>query len=273
MWKAMRAFGYWVGSLFSGVRKFFMSKTSVIAVSYDDAANAKAKHVDDLTSATTQLLEVESRKKERLRELSTSIDKQNKRLEGAIILGKRIVSKHNGDTESIQSDPEYREAANESQKITTELSRLKEERNRVEADLKTVSGKVAQNKNLISTKLRELKAIRDEKGEAIASIEAARQEEAAARLINGISEDHSDLLLQEIRGIRKEAELKSSIQQELAGVAIEAAGEDKFLQLANGTQSNDEFNAMIGLSSNSAPKSLPHVLQAEVLSVKVSEKV
>ncbi len=277
MWRAIRAIGYWFGSLFSGIRRSLMGNTAVLAVGYDDAAKQKGQHVQQLTDATVGLKEVAETTRTNLKNVADSIATEEQRLRGAAIAGRQLVQKYNGDVAKVQADPEYQEAATEAQKITAKLESLKSQRDDLEEKLKSLTARIQQNKGLIQTKLREVQAIRNEKKEAIASIEAARQEEAAAKLINGIPDDTSDQLLQEMRSIRSQAEMRSNIQQELAGNAIEASnGKDKFLALAQGTQSHNDFDALIGLTSTPAPKALPHVLQGEVVSidgVKVVEKV
>lgn len=270
MWRAIRAIGYWFSSLFSGVRRFFMGKTAVLAVGYDDAAKAKGAHVEQLTQATVGLKEVAENKKSRLKELAAQIATEEQRVQGAAILGRQLVVKYNGDAARVQADPDYREAALVVQKSTEKLTTMKAERDRVEGELTSITDRITTNKALIQQKLREVQEIRNEKKEAIASIEAARQEEAAAKLVNGIPDDTSDQLLQEMRSIRQEAEMRSNIQKELAGNALDAVGgKDKFLALAQGTQSNSSFDALIGLSAPKPLPALPQVVQGEVVQGEV----
>jgi hypothetical protein len=95
--------------------------------------------------------------------------------------------------------------------------------------------------------MRELEKIKEEKHDAVADILSATEEKQIADMVNGISNDKTSEELQRLRDMRQKASANARVSRELAGMDAQRA-ESEFLEYAQKSAADDEFDALIGLS-------------------------
>ena len=76
---------------------------------------------------------------------------------------------------------------------------------------------------------------------------SAKEEEQIAEMMTGLSNDRSSEELRELRELRQKAGAKARVSRELAGLDTKRAEAD-FMEYAQNSVANDEFDALIGLS-------------------------
>jgi hypothetical protein len=95
--------------------------------------------------------------------------------------------------------------------------------------------------------MRDLDKIKEEKHDAVADILSATEEKQIADMVNGISNDKTTEELQRLREMRQKASANARVSRELAGMDSKKA-ESEFLEYAQKSAADDEFDALIGLS-------------------------
>ena len=118
----------------------------------------------------------------------------------------------------------------------------------IEDDLKQLMTNVNGHKSQIQSLMRDLDKIKEEKHDAVADILSATEEKQIADMVNGISNDKTNEELHRLRELRTKASANAKISRELAGMDTRKA-ESEFLEYAQKTAADDEFDALIGLSA------------------------
>jgi hypothetical protein len=95
--------------------------------------------------------------------------------------------------------------------------------------------------------MRDLEKLKEEKHEAVADVLSAKEEEQIADMMTGLSNDRTSEELQELRELRQKAGAKARVSRELAGLDTKRAEAD-FMEYAQNSAANDEFDTLIGLS-------------------------
>jgi hypothetical protein len=95
--------------------------------------------------------------------------------------------------------------------------------------------------------MRELDKLKEEKHDAVADVLSATEEKEIADMMTGLSNDRTSEELRELREMRQKAHANARISRELAGMDTKRA-ESEYLEYAQATEADDEFDALIGLS-------------------------
>jgi phage shock protein A len=103
--------------------------------------------------------------------------------------------------------------------------------------------------------LREIEKVREEAAATVADVITAKEEQQIADMISGISQDSTSKELQEMRDLRQQVKAGARISRELAGTDTNRMEAD-FMDYAQKSASNAEFDALIGLAG-SAEKASP----------------
>ncbi len=117
----------------------------------------------------------------------------------------------------------------------------------LEEDLKTLVNNVNGHKNQITSLMRELEKLKEEKHDAVAVILSANEEKQIADMVTGISNDRTSEELRELREVRQKASANAKISRELAGLDAKRA-ETEFMEYAEASQADDEFDQLIGIA-------------------------
>jgi phage shock protein A len=119
--------------------------------------------------------------------------------------------------------------------------------NSLEEDITTLQEAVAGHKVQLETLLRDLEKVSQEKHEAVADVITAREEQELSDMIAGISQDRTSEELQELRDLREKAKASARVSREMAGLDTKRS-EEEFLQYAEQSAADTEFDALIGLT-------------------------
>lgn len=221
---------------------------TVISATFDRVIRDKMKRLNEYKDAISAMIAQEENKKERLRDLTQEIEKLEKLKSGAAARAKSIVEKYNGDVEAVKNDPEYLKCQSAFKDFSNTLEEKRQRANELDEDLKQLIANVSSHKSQIQTLMRELEKIKEEKHDAVADVLSAKEEKQIADMVNGISNDRTSEELQKLRDIRQKAVANARVSRELAGMDAKKA-ETEFLEYAQKSAADDEFDALIGLST------------------------
>ncbi len=82
----------------------------------------------------------------------------------------------------------------------------------------------------------------------------AKEEKEISDMLSGISEDRTSEELQDLRDLRDEAKATARVSREMAGVDTKRT-EEEFLQYATASETDTEFDALIGLTQKESDSS------------------
>jgi chromosome segregation ATPase len=252
-----------LGRFFSAIKYLFTGKVdaaadalntnpTVISANYDRVIEEKKKRLTQYKDAISAMIAQEENKKAKVSQLTEEIQKLEKLKSGAAARAKQLVDKYNGDSNAVKNDPEYAKCQAAFKDFSSTLTEKQKHVSELEEDLKTLIANVSTHKNQIQSLMRDLDKIREEKHDAVADILSATEEKQIADMVNGISSDKTNDELQRLRDLRQKASANASVSRELAGMDSKRAESD-FLEYAQKSAADDEFDALIGLSKESKP--------------------
>ena len=163
-------------------------------------------------------------------------------------MAKKLVAKYNGDIEAVKKDPEYLRCQTAFKDFSTTLTEKEQRVGGLETDIEILSKNIGDHKIQIQGLLRDLNKIKEEKHEAVAEVISAREEQQIADMVSGISEDRTTQELNELRDMRRQVKAKARMSREMSGLDTKR-DEEEFLSYANESVANNEFDALIGLTS------------------------
>ncbi len=219
----------------------------VISANYDRVIEEKRSRLNQYKDAVSAMIAQEESKKEKLRTLTDEISKLEKLRAGAAAKAKSLVEKYNGDVDSVKSDPDYIKCQGAFKDFSSTLAEKQKRANEIDEDLKQLVANVSGHKTQIQALMRDLDKLREEKHDAVADVLSASEEKQIADMMTGLSNDRTSEELRELREIRSKAHANARISRELAGMDTKRA-EAEFMEYAQTSESDDEFDALIGLT-------------------------
>jgi phage shock protein A len=262
-----------IGRFFRAIKYLFTGKIdaaadalsanpTVISANYDRIIQEKKNRLNQYKDAISAMIAQEESKKARLRTITEEVQKLEKLKSGAAARAKQLVEKYNGDIVAVKNDPEYAKCQAAFKDFTSTLVEKQQHATELEEDLKQLVQNVNGHKNQIQSLMRELEKIKEEKHDAVADVLSATEEKQIADMVNGISNDKTSEELQRLRDLRQKASANARISRELAGMDSKRA-ESEFLEYAQKTAADDEFDALIGLTQEKK-SSEPSVNDAKI---------
>jgi len=250
-----------LGRLFRAVKYLFTGKVdaaadalsanpTVMSANYDRIIQEKKNRLNQYKDAISAMIAQEENKKAKLTQLTEDVQKLEKLKSGAAARAKQLVDKYNGDITAVKNDPEYAKCQAAFKDFSSTLAEKQQRVNELEEDLKQLMTNVTGHKNQIQSLMRELEKIREEKHDAVADVLSATEEKQIADMVNGISNDRTSEELQRLRDMRNKASANARVSRELAGMDAKRA-ENEFMEYAEKSAADDEFDALIGLSKES----------------------
>ncbi len=100
--------------------------------------------------------------------------------------------------------------------------------------------------------MRDLDKLKEEKHDAVADILSSAEEKQIADMMTGLSNDRTSEELRELRDLRAKSSANARVSRELAGMDTKRA-EAEFMEYAQSTEADDEFDALIGLAKKETP--------------------
>jgi len=245
--RLFRAFKYLFTGKVDAAADALSTNPTVISANYDRIVEEKRKRLNQYVDAVGAMIAQEENKKSKLTQLTEEVQKLEKLKSGAAARAKQLVDKYNGDITAVKNDPEYAKCQAAFKDFSSTLAEKQQRANELEDDLKQLVGNVTNHKNQIQSLMRELEKLKEEKHDAVADILSAKEEKQIADMVNGISNDKTAEELNALRELRSKASAKARVSRELAGMDAQKA-EAEFMEYAQQTESDDEFDALIGLS-------------------------
>lgn len=219
----------------------------VVSANYDRIIQEKRGRINQYKDAISAMIAQEETKKQKLKAITEDIERIEKLKAGAAAKAKQVAARHNGDVEATRNDPEYQKCQTAFSDFSSTLNEKQSRATEIEGDIEQLMENVNRHKLQIQSQMRELEKLGEEKHDAVASILSAKEEQQIADLMTGISEDRTSEELRELRELRQKASAKARVSRELAGLDTKQA-EAEFMDYAESSQANDEFDALIGLT-------------------------
>ncbi len=251
-----RALGYLVTFRINKARETLDMNPGVMSATYDNVIEEKRKRLNQYKDAVSAMIAQEESKKEKLRNLSEEVNKLEKLKSGAAAKAKQLVDKYNGDVNAVKSDPEYIKCQAAFKDFSSTLAEKTQRISEIEEDLKAMVANVSGHKTQIQALMRELDKLKEEKHDAVADVLSAKEEKEIADMVTGISNDRTTEELRDLRELRAKASANARVSRELAGMDTKKA-ENEFLEYAQQTEADDEFDALIGLSKEKKSSDAP----------------
>lgn len=252
MFKAIGRFFRAIGYMFTGkvnsAADSISNNPTVISATYDKVIEDKKRRLNEYKDAISAMIAQEETKKDKLRTLTEEVQKLEKLKSGAAARAKQLVEKYHGDVNAVKNDPEYVKCQSAFKDFSSTLLEKQKRATELEDDLKGLIGNVNGHKVQIQSLMRDLDKLKEEKHDAVAVILSATEEKQIADMVNGISNDRTNEELHRLRDLRQKASANAKISRELAGMDTKKEEAD-FLEYAQKTAADDEFDALIGLSA------------------------
>jgi uncharacterized coiled-coil DUF342 family protein len=251
--KYFRAIGYLLTFRINKARETLDMNPGVMSASYDSIIVEKRKRLNQYKDAISAMIAQEESKKEKLRTLTADIQRLEKLKAGAASKAKQIVAKYNGDITAVKSDPDYVKCQSAFKDFSSTLAEKKSRANEIEEDLEGMVENVSSHKSQIQSLMRELDKLKEEKHDAVADILSSKEEQQIADMMTGLSNDKTSEELRDLRDLRSKASANARVSRELAGMDT-ARNESEFLEYAEGSLADNEFDALIGLAGETETK-------------------
>lgn len=228
----------------------------VISANYDRVIIEKRNRLNQYKDAVSAMIAQEESKKEKLRSVTSEIEKLEKLRSGAAAKAKSLVEKYNGDIVAVKADPDYVKCQAAFKDFSSTLAEKQQRANEIDEDLKQLVTNVGGHKTQIQSLMRDLEKLKEEKHDAVADVLSASEEKQIADMMTGLSNDRTSEELRELREMRQKASAGARISRELAGMDTKRA-EAEFMEYAQTSEADDEFDALIGLSEKKTAESAP----------------
>lgn len=246
-----RALGYLLSGRVDQARRAVSTDPAVVQATFDNIIQEKKKRIGQYKDAVGAMIAQEEKKKSALKRITAEVDKLTKLRDGAAAMARKVVERHNGDTEGVKNDPEYLKCQAAFKDFSSSLAEKQEHAQELEDDIKTFEENISGHKTQLQGLLREIEKLKTEKHETVADMLTAKEEKEIADMLAGISQDRTSEELQELRDIRDQSRGAARISREIAGVDAQRS-EQEFLEYAAETVADSEFDALIGLTQETA---------------------
>lgn len=224
----------------------------VVSANYDRIIDDKRQRLNQYKDAVSAMIAQEESKKEKLRQLTDEIGKLEKLRAGAAAKAKKLVEQHGGDSEAVKRDPEYLKCQSAFKDFSSTLAEKQKRATEIDEDLKQLVANVSAHKTQIQSLMRDLDKLKEEKHDAVADILSASEERQIADMMTGLANDRTSEELRELRELRQKSAASARVSRELAGLDSKRA-EAEFMEYAQSSEADDEFDALIGLTKKEAP--------------------
>ncbi len=243
-----RALGYLLTGRITKATETLNTNPAVISANYDRIIEEKRKRLNQYKDAVSAMIAQEESKKEKLRAVTEEITKLEKLKAGAAAKAKSLVDKYNGDATAVKNDPDYLKCQAAFKDFSSTLAEKSQRAQELDEDLKALVNNVTGHKNQITSLMRELEKVKEEKHDAVADILSATEEKQIADMVTGISNDRTSDELRSLRETRQKAAANARISRELAGTDAKRV-ETEFLEYAQASETDDEFDQLIGIAA------------------------
>lgn len=261
-----RAIGRWikaVGYLLTGqidsARRVLDTNPHVVRAKYDAIIRDKVSRIQTYKQAVAGLIAQQENKMAAVKNLTGEVGNLERLKAGALAKAKQVVEKLKAagkSEEEVKTDEDYKRCLAAYNDFSSTLSEKQARIAENENDIETYRKNIADHKVQLQGLLRDVEKIKSEAADAVADVITAKQEKDIADMLSGIAQDGTAKELQDLRQLRQELKAEARISKELAGTDTKAQ-EAEFLEYARTSQSNTEFDSLIGLGGTKAEAAKP----------------
>lgn len=251
MRRLFRAFGLLISGRFKAAWESLLSNKYVVEATYDQAIEKKGENAQTLQKAVAGLIHNKEQRVAKIKTLAEAEGELIRVKTGAAAKAKAQADKlkAGGKTvEQIKLDPEYIRCQTAYESAAAELTKKTNERTELEKKNAEDEVKIARHKATLTNMKESVKNLETEKMDAVARLEAAKEEKAINDALNGISNDTTEGDLAAVRKKVGQVEAEAKVSAELAGTNPDVA-KNEFLEYANKSAAASEFDALIGLDT------------------------
>jgi len=249
----LRALGYLVTGRIDEARQALSANPAVVQATYDKVIEEKTKRIHQYKEAVGAMIAQEERKKSALKQITEEVSRLRQLRDGAAAMAKKVVERHQGDVEAVKKDPEYVKCQAAFKDFSSTLEEKERRARELEDDIKGFESNIGGHKTQLQILLREIEKIRQEKHSTVAEMLTAKEEKEIADMLSGISKDRTQEELQNLREMRDQARATARVSREMAGVDNQRL-EEEFIEYASKSESDSEFDKLIGLAGKESPE-------------------
>jgi len=238
----------------------------VVRAKYEDIIRDKRNRIQQYKDAVAALMAQQETKIGTVETLSKEVGRLESLKAGAAAKATDLVAKLKAqglDQEAMKQNSDYRQCLAAYNDFS---STLNEKNNRIaelEGDIEAYGKTIGSHKIQLQQLQREIENLKGEAADAVADVLSSKESEQLADMLAGISQDSKAKELEDLRALRQQVKAKAKISGELAGTDTKVQ-EAEFLKFAEDHESNDEFEALIGLAAEvEKPAGEPEVPEKE----------
>lgn len=245
----VKALGYLLTGQIDSARRTLDQNPHVVRAKYDAIITEKISRIQTYKQAVAGLIAQQENKLAMVKNLTEEVGNLERLKAGALAKAKQTVEKLKAagkSEEEVKSNEDYKRCLAAYNDFSSTLAEKQARITENEADIETYRKNIGDHKVQLQQLLRDVEKIKSESADAVADVITAKQEKDIADMLSGIAQDGTAKELQDLRQMRQELKAEARISKEMAGTDTKAQ-EAEFLEYARTTQSNAEFDNLIGL--------------------------
>ena len=254
MWKAIKRFFKSIARAFSGrvdeASDSIASSPHAVRATFTDIIDKKMADARRYSKAVGGLIAHQERKIERVKTLTGEIEKLERIKKGAAAKARQrneALKAEGKSAEEIKTDEEYLKCRAGFKNATKRLMEKQAEIEELEAGIEGDAEQIKKHKLQLTELKREIEKIKGEAEATVADMIASKQEKEVNEAFAGIGvDDSANSELERMRNLRRQAKAEARVSSELAGTDARLE-ESEFLEFAAQTESDSEFDALVGL--------------------------
>ena len=250
MFRWVKALGYLMTGQIDAARRVLDTNPYVVKAKYDEIIREKVSRIHQYKEAVAGLIAQQENKVQKVRELTAEVDKLENLKAGALAKAKQSVAALQAagkSEEEIQKNEDYMRCQAAFRDFSSTLAEKHARIDELEKDITDYGVRIAEHKVQLQSLVRDLDKIKMEQTDAVADMITAKEEKELADAMVGIGKDGTAEELQRMRTLRNEVKAEARVSRELAGTDSRAQ-EAEFLEFARKSDSDSEFDALIGLA-------------------------
>jgi chromosome segregation ATPase len=244
--------GYLLTGQVDAARRTLDMNPHVMRAKYDEILRDKTSRIHQYKQAVAGLIAQQENKMQKVKALTEEVGRLENLKAGALAKAKQKVEelqRAGKTTEQIQHDEDYLRCQAAYKDFSSTLAEKQSRIEELEADIGDYGKRIGDHKVQLQSLLRELDKLRAEQSDAVAEVITSREEKDLADTLSGIAQDGTAEELQRLRQLRQEVKAEARISRELAGTDSKVQ-EAEFMEFARSSQSDSEFDALIGLAAS-----------------------
>lgn len=249
MFRWLRAWMYKLTGFFGDAADDMQVDKHVMAATYDRSISASQDRFQTVKNAVAELMGIEEGKTTTINELTKRVEHLESVKAGAQGMLQRLIERLRSENPDVSADeikhhPEYIEHSTAYNDADSTQQEIEERITGLELEVDERKAQIAQYTAELQQMQREFSRLKEEKHEAIADVQIAKQAEAVDNVLAGISRDTTDKDLEAAREARKRAKNKAKISSKMAGTDAKSQ-ESQYLEFAQKTKTNSKLDSLL----------------------------